>query len=228
MYLKKYLVYAKIEGYMREIKKINDIEITEGFLQINLVKGYKYIDKAGEIVNYFHKEDGTPPKFTMDLSGLIIPNLDDKIDTLKISSNQFWANFKFPGSIEYMADNFSSKIKDVLNILEVSTIDRIGWRNYFVYEFKDEATREAVLQKFSVGDSLKLEQIMYSKEINGFNLNIQILKILTKESLPGILIDIDTYKKDKVNSETVKSELNKFKDLYRSKEFIELINLIIK
>ena len=56
---------------VKTITKINNLVNAESFLQVNFVKGYKYVDRAGEIVNYFHTSDKKAPNFVMNLQGLI-------------------------------------------------------------------------------------------------------------------------------------------------------------
>ena len=74
------------------IQKLNKLKNHESFMQINTVKGFKYIDKAGEIVNQYHTEN-IVPNFEMNLNGLIIKEPKSKIYELKITSQMIWAKF---------------------------------------------------------------------------------------------------------------------------------------
>ncbi len=38
----------------KRIKKLGKLIHDHSFFQINIIKGYKYIDRAGEIVNMYH------------------------------------------------------------------------------------------------------------------------------------------------------------------------------
>lgn len=217
------------------INKINQLFIAEGFIQVNFIKGYKYIDRAGELVNYFHK-DKTAPKFAMDLGGLVIYNPDEKIEEIKVSSTSFWAHFVSPDSLEVMDDFYKQKVSDIVKVLDIEEVARVGWRNYFVYEFKDETDREASLKKFIPINGMNLEEIYFTSECNKIQLNIRIRKVLRNNDktggveTPAILIDMDFFNKyeDNLTSDKLVTELGKIKDVIRSDEFLVMINSIIE
>jgi len=68
-----------------KIKKIGKLSYAESFLQLNTIKGYEYIDRAGRIVNEYHTPEDNPPEFIMSLEGLVIRNPKPKIIELKVS-----------------------------------------------------------------------------------------------------------------------------------------------
>ncbi len=75
-----------------KIQKISKLKRSESFIQINTVKGFKYIDRAGEIVNLYHKKN-VPPPFNMGLNGLVIDQPKDKIAELKVTPQMIWMKF---------------------------------------------------------------------------------------------------------------------------------------
>lgn len=68
------------------IQKLNKLKNPESFIQLDTIKGFKYIDKAGEIVNIYHRNNSAP-KFQMGLNSLVIEQPKDKIDQLKVTAN---------------------------------------------------------------------------------------------------------------------------------------------
>ena len=74
----------------KAIQKLNKLKNPESFLQINTIKGFKYVDRAGEIVNAYHKNN-LPPQFLMGQNGLVIGQPKDKIDELKVTAQIIWA-----------------------------------------------------------------------------------------------------------------------------------------
>jgi hypothetical protein len=66
----------------KTISKLNKLNNPESFIQINMIKGFKYIDNAGENVNAYHKNNPAP-QFNMGLNGLIINEQKDKAESLK-------------------------------------------------------------------------------------------------------------------------------------------------
>lgn len=216
----------------KAISDINKLVNAESFLQINFVKGYKYVDRAGEIVNYFHKENKAPA-FTMGLNGLDIFNPDEKIDSIKLSSRSFWAHFVAPDSLDQMDDFFGKKAQDIIKILEVDEISRIGWRSFFVHEFNTEQKRELVLRKYIPLDSLNFEEVIFTSVCESVNLVIRMRKVTKSDNteLPGLLLDIDFYQDYKDNflaSEEIVSKLTEFKKVMRSESLLKLINDILE
>jgi hypothetical protein len=213
------------------IAKIQKLNNVESFLQINFIKGYKYIDRAGEIVNYFYK-DNKEPKFVMNLSGLDIINPDEKIESIKISSKSFWAHFLQPDSLEQMDSFFGIKAKDIVKILDVEDMSRIGWRCYFVYEFETEEERKDVLKKFVPVINTEFEDITLTSLCKGVNLIINLRKVKKNDGLilPALLLDIDFYQKydQSLSIDQIVPKLTEFKEVIRSEEFLVLINEILK
>lgn len=218
---------------VKTITKINNLVNAESFLQVNFVKGYKYVDRAGEIVNYFHTSDKKAPNFVMNLQGLIINNPDEKTEEIKISPNSFWAHFVSPDSLEIMNDFFDKKSEDIIKILEIEEISRIGWRNFFVQEFNNEDERDSVLKKFAPIENLEFGESLFTTECLNFQLNIRIKKVIKNEAntTPGVLIDVDFYRKfetdNLLTTDKLKIELLDFKKVIRSDEFLEIIKNIL-
>jgi hypothetical protein len=212
-----------------KITKIQQLDHVESFLQILFVKGYKYIDKAGEIVNYFYK-DHQEPKFSMDLSKLDIFEPDHKINSIKISAQTFWAHFDKPDSLEQIDSYFGSKAHDVIKILEVEQINQIGWRNYFVYKFNTSEDRKKVLSKFNPITDIEFSDITLTTTIQKVNLIIKLRKVVeTSSEQPAILIDIDLYQKyeELIGINLINPTLTKFKEIIRSDIFLGKINDIL-
>lgn len=214
-----------------KLKKISDLQNIESFMQIDLFKGYKYVDKAGEIVNYFYN-DKKEPLFTMDLNGLIIHKPSNEIETLKVSAKVFWAHFISPDSLDQIKNWFSKNSTDILNILSVNKITRLGWRNYFVYDFIDIKQRDAVFNKYLPNENFRTEEFMFSTQCKDLDLNIKIQKIKKKDKIesPGILIDIDMFKlfKEPLSVNLINNDLNNFIGTIRSEDFLEIINSILR
>ncbi len=215
-----------------KIDKIQKLNNVESFLQIHFVKGYKYVDKAGEIVNYFHK-DKQEPKFSMNLNGLDIFNPDDKIDSIKISPKSFWAHFLQPDSLEQMDSFFGVKASDLIKILDVTDISRVGWRSYFVYEFNTEEDRKNTLKKFTPIPDTEFEEVTFTSVCKKINLIIRVRKVVKSDNtaLPALLLDIDFYQRfdeETFDANQIVSKLKEFKEVIRSSELLSLINLILK
>lgn len=216
----------------QRINKLLKLNFVESFLQVNYLRGYKYIDKAGEIVNHFYI-DNKEPIFEMALSGLSILKPRNKAEEIRITSKSFWAHFVNPGSFEEVEDFFVKEMRTVATVLDLKDITRIGWRHYFVYDFSTEKDAEDVIKKFSPINKLELKEIFSEYECGGIPISVRLKKVSKNNNVktPGILIDVDFYKKfsnTTLVTEEVPGEIEKIKKVIKSTDFLDFINEILK
>lgn len=213
------------------ISKINNLKNIESFLQINLFKGYKYVDKAGEIVNNFY-HNKKEPIFKMGLGGLIISQPNEEVEEVKISAKTFWSHFVNPSSFESSINYFEKISIETLNILEVDKISRLGWRNYFVYEFPNEEKRDEILNRFFVNKNFKMEEFNFSTKDKELSLDIKVKKIKKNDEMetPGLLFDIDISQSfdDFLEKKELPAKLLEFINFIRSNTFLNIINTILR
>jgi hypothetical protein len=214
-----------------EVRKINHLKNIESFIQVNLFKGYVFADNAGSLVNSFF-QNNQPPQFTLGLEGLIISKPDNVTEEMKISSELLWTRYINPASLDQIANAHIKKLDLVSRILNVDSITRVGWRNYFVYEYRSEKERNRAFDKFSVGQRLSTELSAFKMALDKIYFSIIIRKINKNNpsKTPAILIDVDafeTYKEPESVTNTRKI-INEIRQTIQSKEFLEEINQIIK
>ena len=209
------------------ITKLNKLNNPESFMQINTIKGFKYIDKAGELVNLYHKNN-TAPQFSMGLSGLLINEPKDKIDELKITSQVVWAKFTKIDSLDMISSLFAKETEQILKILEVEKVSRIGWRNYFVYEFQDKAKQDEYLKKFTAIDNAKPSILRFEIETGkdfGANLIIQPVVKNDTNKTPGVLFDVDVFKNGEIEAKDTSSILKSFRQYLADENgFLNVVN----
>ena len=201
-------------------------------MQTNFVQGYKYIDKAGEIVNYFHR-NGKPPPFDMNLGRLVIKAPDNATAEVKVSSSDFWGHYVTPDSLDVIEHSFEKYQKDICTILDVDQISRVGWRNYFLYEFSPSETnkREKVLSRFLPSDKFKFSETVFIVEQDGITQKVKLVRAerKIKDPAPAILFDVDCYKD--FPSPTTTTEVGKYlkqinKQLH-SDDFLSVLNTVL-
>jgi len=99
------------------------------FCQADMVKGWRYLDDAGKIMNRW---DSAFPDKTVGVDGLTMRNKDEVFETLKVNPLVIWLHFSVPEKLEYVVDVSRSTIEGVSEILGVSQYRRIGLRlQYF-------------------------------------------------------------------------------------------------
>lgn len=210
-----------------KIAKLNKLNNPESFIQINTIKGFRYIDKAGEIVNAYHKENSVP-QFTMSLSDLVINKPKDKIDVLKITSQAVWAKFTQIDSLDMVSNLFAKEAEIILKILDVEKVSRIGWRSYFVYEFQGETKQDEYLKKFTVIDNAKLLVLRLEvKTGKSFGANLVIQPVVKNDTYKtsGVLFDIDVFQTGKIDSDKIATILKSFRQYLTDEDgFLSVVN----
>ncbi len=215
----------------KTIQKLNRLNNPESFIQINTIKGFKYIDKAGEIVNAYHKNN-VAPQFIMGLTGLVIEKPKDKVGQIKISSQSIWAKFNEIDSLDMISSLFSKEAENILQILEVKKISRVGWRNYFIHEFQNKEKQDEYIQKFKVLEDAKLLVIRLElKTGKDFSANLIIKPVVKndEEKTPGILFDVDVFKKGEIELKDISTLLKEFKQYLADEDgFLGVVNNTFK
>lgn len=215
----------------KPIHKITQLTNIETFVQINFIRGYKYIDKAGEIVNLFYSSKDEQPNFQMDRNFLSIQKPAKPNEEIRISVRDFWGHFLSPDSLDKVATEFEKNAANVLKIVEVDNLKRIGWRNYFVYELNKKEVKQTKFASMLDNENLNLTGLEFSTELHGFNLNFRTKKVIKNDSrkTPSILIDVDCFKEydNDIKLEKLKLILNEARTTLQSKEFLEIINQLI-
>jgi len=211
----------------KTIQKLNKLKNPESFIQINTIKGFKYVDKAGEIVNAYHKNNSTP-QFQMGLNGLVIEQPKNKIDELKISAQVIWAKFSKIDSLDSISTLFAKESENILKILEVEKISRIGWRNYFVHEFLNKEKQDEYLKKFTVIQDTKPTVIRLEiKTGKDFNANLMLQSVIKNDEnkTSGILFDIDIFQNGEFEPKDISKLLREFRHYLADENgFLNIVN----
>lgn len=209
------------------IQKINKLKNPENFFQINTIKGFKYIDKAGEIVNEYHTNDEFP-KFSMGLEGLIIQNPREKIEILKVTSQTIWMKFSEVDSLDMTSRIFSEEASKIVKILEIEKISRVGWRNYFIYDFVNKEKQEEYFKKLISIKNLKLSVANFKITTDKkFDINLIIQPVVKNDGqkTPGVLFDVDIFQTDNLEIDKISSILESFRNyILDEKGLVEILN----
>lgn len=215
----------------RTIKKINQLKNTESFIQAHTIKGFKYIDKAGEIINLYHLGNKMP-KFTMNPDGLILENPIKKMETLKITPTFIWSRFLDIDNLGKVIEIYIQELKRVCSILEVEKFSRIGWRNYFIYEFLNKEQETTFLEKIKILDNTNTEFIRLNLKTNKNFESTLMIQVVAKDNNPGqkgVLFDIDIFNRAEIEINDVLLNLKSFKDYLKSTDnFLSIVNNILK
>lgn len=212
---------------MSQIKNLSEIKNVDSFIQIDLVKGYKYVDKAGEIVNVFATEDHNPTS-QIGMDGVVFNNPTNEITEFKVSSQIIWAHFSKPGSLEIVERNFNSRALTISEILSVKTYKRIGWRNVFIY-YPKKKDIDAFMNKLSIISDVNITALNASFEVGDeVKVNLQIRPVLViKEEKKGIAFDLDVFTEKKNDFSKLNDTVKSLKTILRGSLILKVINSAI-
>ena len=215
----------------KTIAKLNKLNNPESFIQINTIKGFKYVDKAGEIVNAYHKKN-IAPQFAMGLNGLVIEQPKDKIDQLKVTAQVIWEKYSEIDSLDMILNLFSADAEKILKILEVEKISRVGWRNYFVYEFPSKEKQDEYLKKFTVIDNTNPSLVRLKiKTGKDFSANLMIQPVIKNDTdkTHGVLFDVDIFQNGEFEIQNISKSLKEFRQYLADENgFLSVINNTFK
>lgn len=209
------------------IQKLNNLNNPESFIQVNTIRGFKYVDKAGELVNIYHRNN-TAPQFTMGLDGLVMNDPKEKIEQLKVTSQEVWIKFAKPDSLDMISSIFSKEIHLILKVLEVEKVSRIGWRNYFVYEFQNREKQDIYMKKIVPVKGAQLSILRFKVDTGkSFNANLGFQPIEKNDDIktPCILFDIDIFQNGEIEIKDIPTMLKNFRQyLADDHGFLSVIN----
>jgi len=213
-----------------EIKKlgITDLNRENTFIQLNTVKGFKYIDRAGELVNIFHDKKNNPPKFSMNLQGLIIENPCEHIVELKITPTMLWMKMQNNNSNFNMINEFLNKANTILKILDVDDLSRMGLRTNLVYEFKKENLSKNLLNSVITISDVEDSSLRLLLNLDNSKAVLNFSTVKNKDNNnSGLMFDIDIFKQNLKISD-IKLNLEKFWEYVKNEDgVLKIINDII-
>jgi hypothetical protein len=214
-----------------QITKLSELTHLDSFIQLDIVNGFKFIDKTGEIIALY-ADKNKPNVTSVSVNGVEFIKPIPAISQFRIAPYQIWAHFSSPDTLQVVIDNFCTQLSKIIKIIDVSKATKYSWRNQFVYEFKNIEEFKRIENKLKpiVGDTFVSQTSIKKYENTDINVNItiQIVEITeSKENNKALLIDYDMYiKKDISILNEVNNISRKFsKNL--SESFISIVNQIL-
>lgn len=178
--------------------KIRDYKILEAYVQCDFLDGYTYIDKAGEIINSFVRENKEIPKFNMGLDGLVIEDISETVKEFRISSNRIWIHYVEPKNLGDISDTSSDLIQRALDTLKPTMFRRIGWRSYFVREDVGSGGKNPVnsLRLSANLNGFNLHNVVLAKKVNNYDVRADIRPVVNAidPRKQALMFDIDVSK----------------------------------
>lgn len=210
----------------KKVNKISNLKLIESFVQMNFIKGFKYIDKAGEIINRYQTDTGSVG-YNMSPNRLLLANPTQYIKELRISNIDFWCHYVEPNNLGEISRTYQEEAKAVLAITEIKDINRVGWRNYYIYDTRLEKVDFNKLSKLTKG---VIQEIQLTLEITKSIKSTIRLKLL-KNSLNNnivILFDVDLFTETSDTLDNGYKLLEDLRNSFKSKALLDVINEILR
>jgi len=108
--------------------------LVDSFFQANTIKGHRYLDDAGKIMNRWDSEF---PNKDVGLSGLLMRNPDAMLRELRVDNRTIWIHFSLADRLRQIIDLSIDITTEICDILEVNQFSRLGLRIQFIYDVSD-------------------------------------------------------------------------------------------
>ena len=211
-----------------KIKSITDLKLQNSFYQLNLIKGFKYIDKAGEIVNLYYEGD-KPPNFNMGIDGLYLKSPEEYIEVLKYSSDRLWMKFDKISTIDQVIQFIRNPINITKDIQKVEIISRIGWRNIFLIELtntQEVNNIEKIVEIIPDTNTLSF-RITHSKNEIKSVIEIELLVNKKDKNKKALQINVDVFIQENIKIDDVAKRTKEIMQYFKN-DFIKLINQLLR
>lgn len=221
------------------VNTIKKLKLENSFLQLNTIKGYLYIDKAGSILNsYINESKPFDLQFNMSINGLIIDSPSINFDKIKITSDSLWFNLKkekLDFQFKNHLDLYLKEAKWISEKLSILKYSRFGWRNHFIHEFEKDTDQQDILKKiFPMADvNVKLNNFCFSAKVGNINCTFIVSVLEDPENsdlIKGLLIDIDQFYTKEIgfSAKDIQKLKDEFQDSFKpTGEILSFINKII-
>jgi len=211
--------------------KFSNLIRGDSFLQTNYFKGYKYIDKAGELINIYVTKKNPLVNARVGINGLVISKPQTNIEELKISHQFFWMRFTDTSlDLKTFKRIYSDELKKINKTINFEYITRIGWRNYLIYEFIKENQKEKTYKKLNFIANTETDNVklIIKDDLNiKASLTLQKVKRTDDEKKFALLFDLDIFSEGEFKENGFDEITDNFYNFMNSK-FLDVVNELIK
>ncbi|MHB8576345.1 MAG: hypothetical protein ACYDCQ_13550 [Dehalococcoidia bacterium] len=130
---------------------LSDFKLLAAFIQVNTRKGYRYLDEAGKIMNYY---DERFPQKTVSLQGLFLANPDARLRQIQVSTERVWLYIDEPDTLRYVTDHARLEVENICMLMGVESFKRVGLRLQYLHALRQPEKYMAAAQPRIFSDSL--------------------------------------------------------------------------
>ena len=104
-------------------------KLVGAFFQMDTVRGNRYLDDAGQIMNQY---EAILPQMDVGIEGLRMRGGDGPIREMRVSTRQIWISFQDPDSLQLAIDHALPVVQSICEIIHVTAAKRFGLRTEFL------------------------------------------------------------------------------------------------
>lgn len=182
------------------------------FVQANLIKGYRYLDLSGIVLN---RISNLYKEFGIDPGGCLLQHPKDAKDpyAIRFSPDRIWLRYVPIESLAYVIDTAPEWINSIAKDIEVSKFSRLGLRSEFFLPCTNIAKASTFLTKRASSEIIgsKVAQIEDRQDVDTechfrvrvanfiAAIRLRIVKIIREPTAPidydsdGLIFDVDIY-----------------------------------
>jgi hypothetical protein len=106
---------------------MTDTILAKVFCQVDTVRGFRYLDDAGKIMNRYADAF---PDFNVGITGLTMKNPGGVIEELRVSATQIWIAFDHPPDSDDLRRDAVAHLLSIADLIGVSHAKRFGLRTH--------------------------------------------------------------------------------------------------
>jgi hypothetical protein len=173
------------------------------------VKGHRYLDDAGKIMNHWDSEF---PTKEVGLDGLLMTNPHAILRDLRIDNRTIWIHLRLPEAVKQVVDLSMNITEQICEIIDVKQFGRLGLRLNFIHDLGDSSNMlDIVGSNLFSSECLQLAKtagsggdfdfalLLGTKDVS---LNLRVATVRKKpdvkldKELPesGVLLDVDIFR----------------------------------
>lgn len=183
--------------------------LADSFFQANTVKGHRYLDDAGKIMNRWDSEF---PTKDVGLAGLLMTNPNAMLRELRVDNRTIWIHLSFPEAIKQVVDLSANIAEEICEIIDVKQFGRLGLRLNFIYDLGDSSNMLDTIgsnvfsseflqlaKTFGTGSDFDFALLLATKDVS-ITLRAATVKkkreVKLDKELPesGVLLDTDIFR----------------------------------
>ena len=127
---------------------VAEARLVKAFCQVNTVKGWRYLDDAGKVMNHFADEF---EEMKVGLNGLLLNKPGAIIDEARVTAKDIWIGFTRPATGTYVGDQAWRYVQTVANIIGVESVSRVGVRLQYLLPTAIAQDQMAAIARTLVG-----------------------------------------------------------------------------